>query len=196
MKRLTWEGIHYVWRIPQPLDMNTNQVPSQIHDVPMRMKTSYERSTIYRIRKWDKFLPRWHRVLSFESARWIIVSTRMEKARTFPRTNQDTDQIVSSNHMRTVCNATYANIKAITTTKWERDSCKGRTDSCGYSRTSRCTWRLIWPSEWMTETVRYRRATAAPAGGGKLIQPYPAATVTQYGDITSAARQGYTSILR
>lgn len=48
----------------------------------------------------------------------------------------------------------------------------------------------------MTEIVRHRWTTAALAGGGTRIQPCPAATVTQYGDITSAARQGYTSILR
>lgn len=48
----------------------------------------------------------------------------------------------------------------------------------------------------MTEIVRQRRATAALAGGGTRSQPCPAATVTQYGDITSAAWQGYASILR
>lgn len=48
----------------------------------------------------------------------------------------------------------------------------------------------------MAEIVRHRCATAALAAGETRIQPCPAATVTQYDDITSAARQGYTSILR
>jgi len=67
--------MHYVRRIHQPLDVNTNQVPSQIQNVPMRMKCWYECSAIYRIRKWGKFSPRWHRVFQ---ERWVgFESTRL-----------------------------------------------------------------------------------------------------------------------